>query len=113
VSHGGIKIVQNLFDKGTRLETGSVILAFIIITITIIVKMICNIVMIIIFNLLFTCFKLTTVVVSTTDFTDLEKHKLYNPNQSGFRKNRNTMEQCIRLENDIQKSFVNKYITVK
>jgi hypothetical protein len=37
---------------------------------------------------------------------------LYNPNQSGFRKNRNTMEQCIRLENDIQKSFVNKYITV-
>ena len=25
---------------------------------------------------------------------------------------RNTMEQCIRLENDIQKSFVNKYITV-
>jgi hypothetical protein len=22
------------------------------------------------------------------------------------------MEQCIRLENDIQKSFVNKYITV-
>jgi hypothetical protein len=42
----------------------------------------------------------------------LEKHKLYNPNQSGFRKNRNTMEQCIRLENDIQKSFVNKYITV-
>jgi hypothetical protein len=42
----------------------------------------------------------------------LEKHKLYNPNQSGFRKNRNTMEQCIQLENDIQKSFVNKYITV-
>jgi hypothetical protein len=42
----------------------------------------------------------------------LEKHKLYNPNQSEFRKNRNTMEQCIRLENDIQKSFVNKYITV-
>ena len=42
----------------------------------------------------------------------LEKHKLYNPNQSGFRKNRNTMEQCIRLENDIEKSFVNKYITV-
>ena len=42
----------------------------------------------------------------------LEKHKLYNPNQSGFRKNRNTMEHCIRLENDIQKSFVNKYITV-
>jgi hypothetical protein len=27
VSHGGIKIVQNLFDKGTRLETGPVILA--------------------------------------------------------------------------------------
>jgi hypothetical protein len=26
VSHGGIKIVQNLFDKGTRLETGPVIL---------------------------------------------------------------------------------------
>jgi hypothetical protein len=25
VSHGGIKIVQNLFDKGTRLETGPVI----------------------------------------------------------------------------------------
>jgi hypothetical protein len=25
----------------------------------------------------------------------------YNSNQSGFRKNRNTMEQCIRLENDI------------
>ena len=42
----------------------------------------------------------------------LEKHILYNPNQSGFRKNRNTMEQCIRLENDIQKSFVSKYITV-
>ena len=42
----------------------------------------------------------------------LEKHKLYNPNQSGFRKNRNTMEQCIRLENDKQKSFVSKYITV-
>jgi hypothetical protein len=32
--------------------------------------------------------------------------------QSGFRKNRNTMEQCIRLENDIQKPFVNTYITV-
>jgi len=42
----------------------------------------------------------------------LEKHKLYNPNQCGFRKNRNTMEQCIRLENDIQKSFVSKFITV-
>jgi predicted Abi (CAAX) family protease len=27
----------------------------------------------------------------------LEKHKLYNPNQSGFRKNRNTMEQEIGL----------------
>ena len=25
MSHGGIKIVQNLFDKGTRLETGPVI----------------------------------------------------------------------------------------
>ena len=35
----------------------------------------------------------------------LEKHKLYNPNQSGFRKNRNTMEQCIRLENDIEQFF--------
>jgi hypothetical protein len=42
----------------------------------------------------------------------LEKHKLYNPNQSEFRKNRNTMEQCIRLENDIHQFFVNKYITV-
>ena len=27
----------------------------------------------------------------------LKIHKLYNPNQSGFWKNRNTMEQCIRL----------------
>ena len=35
----------------------------------------------------------------------LEKNNIYNPNQSGFRKNRNTMEQIIRLDNDIQKAF--------
>ena len=36
----------------------------------------------------------------------LENNKLYNPNQSGFMKNRNTMEQCIRLENDIKKNLL-------
>ena len=38
----------------------------------------------------------------------LESNHLYNPNQSGFRQNRNTMDQLIRLENDIQKSFLKK-----
>ena len=42
----------------------------------------------------------------------LEKNNLYNPNQSGFRKNRNTMEQIIRLDNDIQKAFLKKHFTV-
>jgi hypothetical protein len=42
----------------------------------------------------------------------LERQTIIPIDQSGFRKNRNTMEQCIRLENDIQKPFVNKYITV-
>jgi hypothetical protein len=41
----------------------------------------------------------------------LERQTIIPIDQSGFRKNRNTMEQCIRLENDIQKPFVNKYIT--
>ena len=42
----------------------------------------------------------------------LEKNNLLSKNQSGFRKNRNTTEQCIRLENDIQKSLARKHITV-
>lgn len=42
----------------------------------------------------------------------LEKNNLYNPNQSGFRKNRNTMEQIIRLDNDIHKAFIKKHFTV-
>ena len=42
----------------------------------------------------------------------LEKNNLFNPNQSGFRKNRNTMEQIIRLDNDIQKAFLKKHFTV-
>jgi hypothetical protein len=33
----------------------------------------------------------------------LERQTIIPIDQSGFRKNRNTMEQCIRLENDIQK----------
>jgi hypothetical protein len=40
----------------------------------------------------------------------LEKHKLYNPNQSGFRKNRNTMEQCIRLENLVMFYCLKKHL---
>jgi len=43
----------------------------------------------------------------------LEKHNLYNPNQSGFRKNRNTMAQCIRLENDIQKSLLTNILQLE
>ena len=42
----------------------------------------------------------------------LEKNNLYSCTQSGFRKNRNCIEQCIRLENDIHKSFVRKHITI-
>ena len=38
-----------------------------------------------------------------------KKHKLYNPNQSGFRKNRNTMDTIRKLYTQI---FANKYITV-
>ena len=42
----------------------------------------------------------------------LEKHKLYSNVQSGFRKNRNTIEQCIRLENEINKTVTRKHITI-
>ncbi|VDI82655.1 Hypothetical predicted protein [Mytilus galloprovincialis] len=38
----------------------------------------------------------------------LEKNHIYSPYQSGFRQNRSTMEQIIRLDNDIQKSFLKK-----
>lgn len=38
----------------------------------------------------------------------LETYKLININQSGFRKNRCTLDQLIRLENEIKKSKLNK-----
>ena len=41
----------------------------------------------------------------------LENNNLYSPNQSGFRK-KNTMEQIVRLDNDIQKAFLKKHFTV-
>ena len=42
----------------------------------------------------------------------MERNSILTPLQSGFRKNRSTVDQLLRLETDIQKGLVNKEYTI-
>ena len=42
----------------------------------------------------------------------MEKNKIFSQTQSGFRTNRSTMDQIIKLENDVKKGFSKKEKTV-
>lgn len=51
-------------------------------------------------------------IVSKRLVSYLEKHHLFNINQSGFRKNRRTLDHLIRISEDIRKSLATKGYTV-
>jgi ribonuclease HI len=54
---------------------------------------------------------LETVVKQRLQFF-LEKNNVFSKSQSGFRKRRSTIDQIVRLENDVKKGFRNKEKTV-
>jgi len=56
--------------------------------------------------------KLFEKIISKRLYSHFEKYNLFNINQSGFRKNRRTLDHLIRISEDIHKSLATKGYTV-